>query len=112
MESLKAIKVLNKQFPEFVFLCRKGGLSKIAAHGSALFKLCDKAGISRLSIDVLSHAAAARCIEGGCAQRLYKLFQVIPASIQLGLICLCCGRGRNERGWKNRKCLKNCVVKI
>ena len=41
---------------------------------SALFKLCDKAGISRFSMHVLRHTMATRSIEGGIRP---KTLQVI-----------------------------------
>ena len=64
-EKLREIKVINMQFKEHVFLCRKGEPTKNSAYDTTLFKLCDKAGIERFSMHVLRHTMATRCIEGG-----------------------------------------------
>lgn len=42
---------------------REGKPTKNSAYDTALFKLCDKAGIFRFSMHVLRHTMAARCIE-------------------------------------------------
>ena len=47
-EKLKEIKVINIQFKDFVFLCRKGEPTKNSAYDTSLFKLCDKAGIDKI----------------------------------------------------------------
>lgn len=43
---LREIKVINMQFKEFVFLCRKGEPTKNSAYDTSLFKLCDKAALN------------------------------------------------------------------
>ncbi len=52
-EKLREIKVINMQFKEHVFLCRKGEPTKNSAYDTSLFKLCDKAGIRRFSMHVM-----------------------------------------------------------
>jgi integrase len=64
-EKLKSLKMINIDFKDCVFLCRKGEPTKNSAYDSTLFKLCDKAGIDRFSMHVLRHTFATRCIEGG-----------------------------------------------
>ncbi len=54
-EKLREIKVINMQFKEHVFLCRKGEPTKNSAYDTSLFKLCDKAGIRRFSMHILRH---------------------------------------------------------
>jgi len=55
-------------------LNRKGEPTKNSTYDSALFKLCDKAGITRFSMHVLRHTMATRCIEGNMRP---KTLQVI-----------------------------------
>ncbi|MCM1064173.1 MAG: site-specific integrase [Eubacterium sp.] len=73
-EKIKEIKVINMQFKEFVFLCKKGEPTKNSAYDTSLLKLCDKAGIERFSMHVLRHTMATRCIERGVRP---KTLQVI-----------------------------------
>ena len=74
--------MVNMQFTEFVFLCRKGEPTKNSAYDTTLFKLCDKAGIPRFSMHVLRHTMATRCIEGGMRP---KTLQVIPGHSNVGI---------------------------
>lgn len=81
-EKLREIKVINMQFKEHVFLCRKGEPTKNSAYDTSLFKLCDKAGIRRFSMHVLRHMMATRCIEGGMRP---KTLQVILGHSNVGI---------------------------
>lgn len=81
-EKLKTIKVINMDFKDFVFLCRKGEPTKNSAYDTTLFKLCDKAGIERFSMHVLRHTFATRCIE---ADMRPKTLQVILGHSSVGI---------------------------
>lgn len=58
-------KVIVKEFSEFVFLNRKGIPTKNSAYDSTLQKLCEKAGIEKISMHTLRHTFATRAIESG-----------------------------------------------
>ena len=57
--------VKEKQWEEYVFLNRKGIPVKNTAYNTALCKICDDAGVKRLSMHSLRHTYATRCIEAG-----------------------------------------------
>lgn len=79
---LGQIKIIDMRFSEFVFLNRKGEPTKNSAYDTTLFKLCDKAGITRFSMHVLRHTMATRCIEGGMRP---KTLQVILGHSNVGI---------------------------
>lgn len=81
-EKLKQIKIINMQFAEYVFLCRKGEPTKNSTYDNALFKLCDKEEIDRFSMHVLRHTFATRCIEGDMRP---KTLQVILGHSNVGI---------------------------
>ena len=55
------------------FFCRKGQPVKNSTYDTALFKLCDKAGIDRFSLHVLRHTFATRCIEAGMMPKTLQM---------------------------------------
>lgn len=81
-EKHKAIKVIQMEWSEYVFLCRKGTPIKNSTYDTALFKICDKAGIPHFSMHVLRHTFATRCIEAGMKP---KTLQILLGHSNIGI---------------------------
>lgn len=64
-EKNRGISLVPIEWAEYVFLSRKGEPVKNSTYDSSLFKVCDDAGIRRISMHILRHTFATRCIEAG-----------------------------------------------
>lgn len=58
-------KVISFEFADHVFLNRNGKLLPNSNYNRYLEKICNKAGIERISMHTLRHTFATRCIESG-----------------------------------------------
>lgn len=64
-QSHRKQKVISFEFADHVFLNRNGKLLPNSNYDRYLEKICDKAGIERISMHTLRHTFATRCIESG-----------------------------------------------
>ena len=64
-QAVKKNRVIQFEFADHVFLNRSGKLLPNSNYDRYLEKICDKAGIERISMHTLRHAFATRCIESG-----------------------------------------------
>lgn len=81
-EKNKKIKVIPIEWSEYIFLSRKGEPVKNSTYDTMLFKICEKAEISKFSMHVLRHTFATRCIEGGM---MPKTLQKILGHSNIGI---------------------------
>lgn len=64
-QAVKKNRVIQFEFADHVFLNRNGKLLPNSNYDRYLEKICDKAGIERISMHTLRHTFATRCIESG-----------------------------------------------
>lgn len=64
-QASKKQKVISFEFADHVFLNRNGRLLPNSNYDRYLEKICNKAGIERISMHTLRHTFATRCIESG-----------------------------------------------
>ena len=64
-QAAKKNRVIQFEFADHVFLNRNGRLLPNSNYDRYLEKICDKAGIERISMHTLRHTFATRCIESG-----------------------------------------------
>ena len=76
------IKVIPIEWSEYIFLSRKGEPVKNSTYDTMLFKICEKAEISKFSMHILRHTFATRCIEGGM---MPKILQKILGHSNIGI---------------------------
>lgn len=82
----KRQKVVSFEFAEHIFLNRNGKLLTNANYDRYLEKICDKAGIEKISMHTLRHTFATRCIESGMKPKtLQKILGHANISITMDL---------------------------
>ena len=67
-QKVDGYKVIPMQYKDYVFI-EENGLVKQYLYHVALESICDTAGIKRISMHILRHTFASRCIEGGMAPK-------------------------------------------
>lgn len=79
-------RVISFEFSDHVFLNCNGKLLPNSNYDNYLVKLCDKAGIERISMHTLRHSFATRCIESGMKPKtLQKIFGHANISMTMDL---------------------------
>ena len=72
-EKNKRISDIPEEWQEFVFLCRNGTPVKDSEYNALLFKICDKAQISRFSMHILRDTFVTRCTEAGMKPKILQI---------------------------------------
>lgn len=72
-EKNSKLKVIALEWKDTVFLCKKGTPVKNSTYDSALFKICNAAGIRVISMHILRHTFATRCIEAGMRPKTLQM---------------------------------------
>lgn len=85
-QAAKKNRVIQFGFVDHVFLNRNGKLLPNSNYDRYLEKICDKAGIERISMHTLRHTFATRCIESGMKPKtLQKILGHANISITMDL---------------------------
>lgn len=61
----QSFQMIEMEWKDQVFLCKKGTPVKNSTYDTALFKICEKCNLPKFSMHVLRHTFATRCIEAG-----------------------------------------------
>ena len=85
-QAVKKNRVIQFEFADHVFLNRSGKLLPNSNYDRYLEKICDKAGIERISMHTLRHTFATRCIESGMKPKtLQKILRHANISMTMDL---------------------------
>lgn len=85
-QTVKKNRVIQFEFADHVFLNHNGKLLPNSNYDRYLEKICDKAGIERISMHTLRHTFATRCIESGMKPKtLQKILEHANISITMDL---------------------------
>lgn len=72
-EKRSKIKIIPFQFSDLVFLNKYGKPTTRSTYDEALKRKCDKIGIKRISMHILRHTFATRCIEAGMRPKTLQM---------------------------------------
>lgn len=68
-EKNEDLNIIGMEWRDIVFLTKKGTPSKNILYDSALKTVCKRAGINRISMHILRHTFATRCVEAGMSPK-------------------------------------------
>lgn len=69
----KKIKVINISWSNYVFLNNYGNPVSASLLTNSIYDICKEAGIPRISMHILRHTFATRCIEGGMQPKTLQM---------------------------------------
>ncbi len=106
---MQGIVPAEEKYRDFVFLNKEGYPIRDECYNQVIAKICDKVGIRRISVHILRHTFATRCIEGGIKP---KTLQTILGHSDLSMTMNIYVETTKDESIKEMKTVENYLASI